>query len=179
MHLQLRRAPRTGLALAAASAVLLAMAVVGCGSDETASDQPPSGGDHAATISTTLPSTSSTSEGPPTSSPPSSSPTTVSGGAPHASAAEVGLDAHSYDATACEGVDGSVIATLDNGTKVMLVREDGLALRLVTRSGAIGETDDVKSTSMGSGERYSGTVLLDGDTIDVSLALSTADYPDC
>ncbi|MFP5316709.1 MAG: hypothetical protein ACLGI2_00250, partial [Acidimicrobiia bacterium] len=51
----------------------------------------------------------------------------------------------------CRGVDGAVVAIATTGRRIILVREEGLALRIGTEGGTFAETSDVRMTPAGQG----------------------------
>lgn len=136
----------------AALALAAALAIAACGGDD---GDPPT----AAPASTTsAPST-----------------TTTAADGPPAGTALVGIDGRSFEATACTGADGAVVATIESGTVVQLVRGEAEALRILTEEGTSAETTDLVADS----GTYAGTVVLEGVEIDLVLTPSTGGDPAC
>lgn len=82
----------------------------------------------------------------------------------------------------CSGVDGAVLVTTQGEVTIMLVREDGLALRY-SGEGAMAETSDVTTVENADGTAtYTGTISgPDTGTVAVALTLapSAAGLPAC
>ena len=144
--------------------IATALVLAACGDDatETASEGPTTTSTNAVgaeTTTTTAPSTSFP--------------------VPPTGRALVRVDGGSFDATACAGADGAVVATLPNGDHVQLVREEGDALRYLRADGTTAETADLDVIEAGGRARYAGTVEVDGQPVDLVLIPSTGGDPDC
>jgi hypothetical protein len=87
--------------------------------------------------------------------------------------AEVGGERWTLE-DACEGVDGAVVAVADDGRLLILVREEGLALRLSTEGDTFAETSEVEEADVPGGTRYEGEVLVEGEPTDVVLEVPAA-----
>lgn len=70
---------------------------------------------------------------------------------------------------ACQGADGAVVAVTTAGRRVILVREEGLAIRLSTEGDTFTETTDVTETEVGVTNVYEGSVPVEGQPTPVSI----------
>lgn len=75
----------------------------------------------------------------------------------------VGLD------VVCQGADGAVVATATTGRRVILVREEGLAIRLSTEGDTFTETSDVTESEIGVSAIYEGSVPVEGQPTPVTI----------
>lgn len=79
----------------------------------------------------------------------------------------------------CQGVDGAVVAiAAETGRRIILVREEGLALRIGTEGGTFSETDEVQTAPAGEGTRYSGTILVEGQPTPVTMEIAGEEHLD-
>ena len=156
-----------------------------CGPDQTSAAPAADGTSTTVTTPTTTVTTesSTTMAVTPTTSPRSTSTTTVPATTTPPRRTKdrilVGLDGDRLEATACAGADGATVATTSSGTRVVLVREEGLALRLVTKTGGRAETSDVETVDRDGIAYYEGVVLLDGNSITVSIERTTTSFQAC
>ena len=83
-------------------------------------------------------------------------------------------------ASACNGVDGAVLATTEGEVTISLVREEGTALRYQAE-GFSAETADVELEEIGVSDVYRATLSSDEvPAVDVELELGdTSVLPDC
>jgi hypothetical protein len=82
---------------------------------------------------------------------------------------------------ACTGADDAVV-TIAQGTqrRVILVREEGLALRIGTEGGTFAETADLQITRHDGRTRYAGSVMVEGQPTPVTIEIDDElDLPDC
>ena len=75
--------------------------------------------------------------------------------------------------TVCRGVDGAVVAIAPTGRRIILVREQGLALRIGTEGGTFAETGQVRTTQVGGATRYEGTILVEGQPTPVTMQITS------
>lgn len=74
---------------------------------------------------------------------------------------------------ACQGADGAVVATATTGRQIILVREEGPAIRLSTEGDTFTETTDVTTNQIGVSEIYEGSVPVEGQPTPVSIEVRT------
>lgn len=83
-------------------------------------------------------------------------------------------------ATACTGADGAVLVTTEGEVTVILVREDGTALRY-NGEGMTAETSDVTIEEIGQSTVYEATLESDQvEPVDVTLEVAdTSELEEC
>ena len=83
-------------------------------------------------------------------------------------------------ASACNGVDGAVLATTEGEVTISLVREEGIALRYQAEGGTA-ETDDVEVEEIGESTIYRATLASEQvPAVDVEMELGdTSVLEDC
>ena len=71
----------------------------------------------------------------------------------------------------CQGVDGAVVIDTVSGPRVMIVREQGLAIRISTGTDEFAESSAVKVARVGEVQRYEAEVRVDGDATEVRVEI--------
>lgn len=150
-----------------ALAALLAATLVACGDDGDGAASPTT---TTTVASTTTLTPTTTVAGTTTSAGRSTSTTAARGGAD----ITVAVDGQNVALQrVCRGVDGAVVAIADTGRRIILVREEGLALRIGTEGATFAETDQVRTTQVGGATHYEGTILVEGQPTPVTMQIAS------
>lgn len=148
-----------------AVAALLAVVLVSCGDDSDGDAAPTT---TTSVVTTTAPTTTTTTARTTTTTRLSTS--TTAGGR---SSVTVTVDGEAVALQrVCRGVDGAVVAIATTGRRIILVREQGLALRIGTEGGTFTETQQVRTTPSGNGTRYEGTIPVEGQPTPVVMQIN-------
>ena len=96
--------------------------------------------------------------------------------APRLDAARVMLAEESYEVIPCAGFDGAIVTEIPPDRLVMVVREEGPALRVAAEDELVEgdefvETEDVDVVEENGRTRYSGNVELDGEEVPVAVTV--------
>lgn len=74
-------------------------------------------------------------------------------------------------AEVCQGADGAVVIDTADGPRVIVVREEGLAIRISTSGGDFAESSAVEVTRVGEVQRYDTVIVADDAETDVQVEI--------